>query len=82
MQPYAFIPQPPSNPLAAIKEYSRRIILLGKDLVDAIQSRDTKPIKRNNIMSWFAIDLMGLITFGEDFGSVRAQKQRMELWLS
>ena len=38
MQPYAFIPQPPSNPLAAIKEYSRRIILLGNDLVDEIQS--------------------------------------------
>ncbi|KAM0153383.1 hypothetical protein ACHAPG_007076 [Botrytis cinerea] len=82
MQPYAFISQPPYNLLSAVKEYSRRIILLGKDLVDAIQSRDTKPIKRNNVMSWFAIDVMGLITFGEDFGSVRAQKQRMELWLS
>ena len=81
MQPYAFISQPPYNLLSAVKEYSRRIILLGKDLVDAIQSRDTKPIKRNDIMSWFAIDVMGLITF-EDFGSVRAQKQRMELWLS
>jgi hypothetical protein len=30
-------------------------------------------------MSWFAFDVMGLITFGEDFGFVRAQKQRMEL---
>ncbi|KAF5876058.1 putative benzoate 4-monooxygenase cytochrome protein [Botrytis fragariae] len=63
----------------AVKEYSHRIILLGNDLVDAIQSRDTKPIKLNDLMSWFAFDVMGLITFGEDFGFVRAQKQRMEL---
>jgi hypothetical protein len=30
-------------------------------------------------MSWFAFDVMGLITFGENSGFVKAQEQKMEL---
>ena len=30
-------------------------------------------------MAWFAYDVMGIVTFHEDFGMVRAKEQRKEL---
>jgi hypothetical protein len=49
---------------------------LGKDLVACISSFHSEPAKINDIMAWFAFDLMGLVTFGEDIGMVRAKDSR------
>jgi hypothetical protein len=62
-----------------LKEYSGRVAGLGRDLVDCVVSFHSKPAKVNDIMAWFAYDAMGLVTFGKDFGMVRAKEQREEL---
>jgi hypothetical protein len=61
-----------------MREYSSRVADLGKYLVACISSFHSEPAKINDIMAWFAFDLMGLVTFGEDFGMVRAKEQRKE----
>jgi predicted nucleotide-binding protein (sugar kinase/HSP70/actin superfamily) len=68
-----------SNPFSAVKEYLKRIAVIGNDHVDTILSKEGKPIQINDLMSWPAFNVMGLITFGESFEFVKAQEQKMEL---
>ena len=39
----------------------------------------TGAVKVNDLMSWFSYDVMGEITFGEDFGMLANQKMSQEL---
>jgi len=64
---------------AGLAEYSHRIIRLSDDLVQCIRDYVSKPVKVNDVMSWFSFDAMGEITFGEDFGMMANRKAKGEL---
>ena len=52
---------------------------LGDDFLEYISSEKTRAINLNDPMAWFSYDAMGLVTYGEDFGMVRARKTKKEL---
>jgi hypothetical protein len=60
---------------SGVTEYTPRILRLADELINCIISRGPGvPINVNDIMSWFAFDAMGEITFGEDFGMLQHQR--------
>jgi hypothetical protein len=60
---------------SGLVEYAPRILRLADELIKCIVSRGPgAPIDVNDIMSWFAFDAMGEVTFGEDFGMLQNQR--------
>ncbi|KAF2180461.1 cytochrome P450 monooxygenase-like protein [Zopfia rhizophila CBS 207.26] len=58
----------------SMREYEPRILQLVGDVADCIGSYASKPVKMNDVMSWFSFDSMGEFAFGKDFGMIRAKK--------
>ena len=63
---------------SGLKQYSTRIASLTSSLVDCVVSYNSTPVKINDVMAWFAYDVMGLVTFGKDFGMVKEREQRKD----
>lgn len=51
----------------------------GDDFLEYISCEKRRTINLNDPMAWFSYDAMGLVTYGEDFGMVRARKTKKEL---
>src|SRR5690242_3195415 len=63
-----------------LNEYAPRILRLADAVVGCIRDRGQgTPVLLNDIMSWFAFDAMGEITFGRDFGMLDRQSSKSDL---
>ncbi|KAJ4340196.1 hypothetical protein N0V95_007577 [Ascochyta clinopodiicola] len=64
-----------------LNKFTPRILRLADGIVESIRSRAKgAPVLLNDVMSWFAFDAMGEITFGKDFAFVEPNEFIPERW--